>query len=82
MQVYGLCILENGCPGIVTEYVPSTLLEWMEGKAQGPADGAAKPGMDYSLLCAIGKQIIEALAFLHGQRVCAQLSVARFIRSS
>ena len=38
MQVFGLCILENGCPGIVTEYLPMTLLEWIEARSSQKAD--------------------------------------------
>jgi serine/threonine protein kinase len=72
-QVYGLCIMEDGCPGIVTEYLPGTLLSIIEQCSRNPGMIASHDGpgsaVPYPLICSVGRQLVETLQFLHKQKV-------------
>jgi hypothetical protein len=78
-QVYGLCIMEDGCPGIVTEYLPGSLLNLIEQCPRDPSLIASRKGpgsaVPYPVICSVGLQLVETLQFLHKQQVCLLCTV-------
>lgn len=73
LQVFGICIMEDECPGIVTEYLPGTLLSLLERHAKEASEcvpAAPSSTVPYPIICKVGRQITETLHFLHAQKVC------------
>ena len=70
--------MEDDSPGIVTEYLPGTLLALLEQHAtQPPASSADRAAIasvvPYPLVCKVGRQLAETLQFLHRRDVRSSL---------
>ena len=71
LQTLGLTIMENGSPGIVTEYLPGTLLDLLEGHARQRrlSNNRSNSVVPYDTICDIGRQLISVLSYLHDRNV-------------
>jgi serine/threonine protein kinase len=71
VQVFGLVVMEDGCPGIVMEYLASTLLSLLDNscKVHHSVAPAHRSVIPYDTLRFIGFQIFSVLAHLHEQNV-------------